>query len=65
MEKNSNTWKIVKGTYLEQFFAQQDKFWENGIMNLPEKWQKVAEQNGDYVVQCSSRQKWKVSFIFT
>ena len=38
--------------YLEQFFAQKDKkFWEDGIMKLPEKWQKVVEQNGEYVVQ--------------
>ena len=26
--------------HLEQFFAQKDKFWEDGIMKLPEKWQK-------------------------
>ena len=38
--------------YLEQFFAQKDeKFWEDGIMKLPEKWQKVEEQNSKYVVQ--------------
>ena len=38
--------------YLEQFFAQKDKkFWEDGIMKLPEKWRKVGEQNGEYVVQ--------------
>ena len=38
--------------HLELFFAQKDKkFWENGIMKLPEKWQKVVEQKGEYVVQ--------------
>ena len=32
-------------SHLEQFFAQKDKkFWGDGIMNLPEKWQKVVEQ---------------------
>jgi len=37
---------------LEQFFAQKDKkFWEEGIMKLPGKCQKVVEQNGEYVVQ--------------
>ena len=37
--------------HLEQFFAQKDKmFWEDGIMKLPEKWQKVVEQNSEYVV---------------
>ena len=36
--------------HLDQFFAQKDKkFWEDGIMKLPEKWQKVVEQNGEYV----------------
>ena len=34
--------------HLEQFFAQKDKkFWEDGIMKLPEKWQKVVEQKGE------------------
>ena len=33
---------------MEQFFAQKDKtFWEDGIMKLPEKWQKIAEQNDE------------------
>ena len=27
------------------------KFWEDGIMKLPEKRQKVVEQNGEYTVQ--------------
>ena len=34
------------------FFAQKDKkLCEDGIMKLPEKWRKVMEQNGEYVVQ--------------
>ena len=38
--------------HLGQFFAQKDKkFWEDGIMQLPEKWQKVVKQNGEYIVQ--------------
>ena len=41
--------------HLEQFFAQKDKkFWGDGIMKLPEKWQKVVEQKGEYIVQQSS-----------
>ena len=36
--------------HLEQFFAQKHKkCWEDGIMKLPEKWQKVVEQKGEYV----------------
>ena len=27
------------------------KFWKDGIIKLPEKWQKVVGQNGEYVVQ--------------
>ena len=43
MEKNSIPWKTVKRN-LEQVFAQKDKkFWEDGIMKLPEKRQKVVE----------------------
>ena len=34
--------------HLEQFFAQKDKkLWEDRIMKLPEKWQKVVEQKGE------------------
>ena len=32
--------------------SKKDKtFWEDGIMKLPEKWQKVVEQNGEYIFQ--------------
>ena len=42
--KNFNSLEDCK-RHLEQFFAQKDKmFWEDGIMKLPEKWQKVVEQ---------------------
>ena len=51
MEKNFNSLEDYK-RLPEQFFAQKDKkFWEDGIMQLPEKWQKLVEQNGEYVVQ--------------
>ena len=49
--KNFNSLEDCK-RHLEEFFAQKDKkFWESGIIKLPEKWQKVVEQNGEYVVQ--------------
>ena len=49
--KNFNSLKGCK-RHLEQFFAQKDKkFWEDGIMKFPEKWQKVVEQKGEYTVQ--------------
>ena len=36
---------------MEKFFAQKDKkFQEDRIVKLSEKWQKIVEQNGEYVV---------------
>ena len=53
IEKNFNSLEDCT-RHLEQFFAQKDeKFWENGIMELLEKWQKVVKQNGGYAVQPS------------
>ena len=65
MQKISIPWKAVK-RHLKQFFTQKYKmFWEDEIMKLPGKWQKVVEQNDEYVVQWSSWWKWKMCFIFT
>ncbi|GFX50619.1 histone-lysine N-methyltransferase SETMAR [Trichonephila clavipes] len=37
--------------HLDQFFASKDqKFYERGIMLLPEIWQKVLDQNGQYII---------------
>ena len=52
--KNFNSLEDCK-RQLEQFFAQRDKkFWEDEIMKLPEKWQRVVEQNGEQVVHKGS-----------
>lgn len=38
-------------SHLVQFFADKDqKFYERGIMKLPERWQKVIGQNGKYII---------------
>ena len=37
--------------HLKQTFAQKDKKFQEEIMRLPEKLQKVAEQNDEYTVQ--------------
>ncbi|KMQ83809.1 transposase [Lasius niger] len=43
--------KAIK-RYLEQFFAEKDrKFFERGIMKLPERWQKIVDENGQYIVE--------------
>ena len=48
--------KIFNGTEdikinLIQYFAQKEqKFFEKGIFNLPKRWEKVVEQNGQYII---------------
>ena len=38
-------------SHLVEFFADKDqKFYKRGIMKLPERWQKVIEQNGRYLI---------------
>ena len=51
MEKVSIPWKSVKGTCNSSLLKKDKKFWEDEIVKLPEKWQKVVEQKGEYVVQ--------------
>ena len=46
MEKISVPWKTVKGTW-DSSLLKKIKFWDDGIMKLPEKWQKVMEQKGE------------------
>ncbi|GFW35236.1 histone-lysine N-methyltransferase SETMAR [Trichonephila clavipes] len=49
--KNFNNDDDVK-LYLIQFFANKNqKFYERGIMMLPERWQKVIDQNGQYITE--------------
>ena len=53
-EKRFNSQEDCK-RHLKSFFAQKDiKFWEDGIIRFPEKWQEIVEQNFEYVVQQSS-----------
>ena len=49
--KNFNSLEDCK-RHLEQFFVQNDKkVWEDEIMKLPEKWQKVLEQTNESTAQ--------------
>ena len=53
-ENISIHWKTVKGIW-NSFLPKKDtKFSEDEIMKLSEKWQKIVEQNGEYIVQESS-----------
>jgi len=39
-------------SHLIQFFAgKNQKFYEHGIMTLPERWQKVIHKNGQYLIE--------------
>ena len=47
--KNFNNYDDIK-SYLIQFFANKNqKFYECGIMMLPERWQKIIDQNGQHI----------------
>ncbi|CAK9808456.1 Histone-lysine N-methyltransferase SETMAR [Anthophora quadrimaculata] len=38
-------------THLENFFAEKpERFWKDGIFKLHERWRKVVEQNGTYII---------------
>ena len=50
MKKNFHSLEDCK-RHLQQFFAQEDKkLGEDRTVKLPEKWQKLVEQNSEYVV---------------
>ena len=51
MEKISILWKSIKGIWNSSLLKKNKKFGEDEIMNLPDKLQKVVEQNGEYIVQ--------------
>ena len=49
-DKNFNNDDIK--SYLIQFFANKNhKFYEREIMMLPERWQKVIDQNGQHITE--------------
>ncbi|KAG6795134.1 Ammar1 transposase [Apis mellifera caucasica] len=49
--KNFNNDDGIK-SYLIQFFANKNqKFYERGIMMVPERWQKVIDQNGQHITE--------------
>ena len=48
--KTFNYDEAVKSHSVQSFADKDQKFYEHGIMKLPEKWQKVIEQNGKYII---------------
>lgn len=48
--KSLNSDQAVKNG-LDQFFASKGQdFIERGIFQLPDRWQKVIQQNGQYII---------------
>ena len=48
--KTFNDDESVK-SHLVQFFTDKDqKFYERGIMKLPERWKMIVEQSGKYII---------------
>ncbi|CAK9833044.1 Histone-lysine N-methyltransferase SETMAR [Anthophora retusa] len=48
--KNFNSLVEIKN-HLENFFAEKpERFWKDGIFKLHERWRKVVEQNGAYII---------------
>ena len=45
---NSN--EAVKNELIQFFASKNQTFYEKGIMKLTERWQKVIEQNGQYII---------------
>ena len=43
---------IMISNRMIQFFANKNQtFYERGIMMLPERWQKVIDQNGQHITE--------------
>jgi len=42
---------VCQGNHLEKFFAEKpERFWKDEIFKLPERWRKIVEQNGTYII---------------
>ena len=54
--QNHSNWKIldlneaVKNELIQFFPSKNQSFYDSGIMKLTERWQKVIEQNGQYII---------------
>ena len=42
--------EAVKNELIQYFASKNQTFYESGIMKLIERWQKVIEQNGQYII---------------
>ena len=49
-EKTFNSNEAVKNELIQFFASWNQSFYESRIMKLIERWQKVIEQNGQYII---------------
>ena len=42
--------EAIKNELIQFFASKNQTFYESGIMKLTERWQKVIEQNGQYII---------------
>ena len=49
--KTFNSNEAVKNELIQFCAAKNQTFYESGIMMLTERWQKVIEQNGQYIIE--------------
>jgi len=47
--KSCCVWWDCKGIMYYELLPR--KFWEDGIFKLPERWRKVVEKNGEYIIK--------------
>ena len=48
--KTFNANEPIKNELIQFSASKNQTFYENGIMKLTERWQKVTEQNGQYII---------------
>ena len=49
-EKTFDSNEAVKNELVQFFASKNQSFYESGIMKLAERWQKIIEQNGQYII---------------
>ena len=58
--------QAVKNEIIQFFVSKNQTFYESGIMKLTKRWQKVIEQNGQYIIfLTSAEQLWQYRLHFS
>ena len=57
--------EAVKNEFIQFFASKNQTFYGSGIMNLKEIWQKVIEQNGQYIICFENHEKNEMTLLPT